>query len=130
MRRHEEAYKSLHKAGRRIDDWDTVELTDIPFTYHAREKVSGRAISEEQIRRVIDGGREVHHRHATVFFVGSKEIAQDRSLADCEGIHVVCSPNAAVVITVYRNKVFTERRYQSGQCPRNRFSPRKRYGKS
>lgn len=65
-------------------------------------RVAGRGISQEQVQRVIDHGRELHQRHATIYFVGDREIAIDKSLSDCDGIHVVCAPNGTTVITAYR----------------------------
>lgn len=98
------------------------------LTDHARNRTSGRAISEEQIQRVINLGRETHERHATIYFVGNKEIAKDKSLSDCDGIHVVCAPNSCVVITTYRNKQYSAERYTRGQKPR-REAVKRRYGR-
>lgn len=69
-----------------------------------------------------------NQRHAVIYFVGSNEIDKDKSLADCDGIHVVCSTSGGSVLTAYRNKVFTEKRYSSGQRPR-RGRVKSKYGK-
>ena len=95
------------------------ELTDAPLTDHAMDSVYRRSISKEQIQRTIDNGREVYARHAVIYFVGEKEIKEDRSMEDCRGIHVVCGPDNGVVITAYRNDDLHQVKYTLGHKPRN-----------
>jgi hypothetical protein len=48
-------------------------------------------------------GRESHVRNSTVYAIGRKEIKEfGKFLEPCEGIHVLCSSDNAV-ITLYRN---------------------------
>jgi hypothetical protein len=122
------SYKNLKRSGRMIDDWDSMSLDAAPLTDHARNRVSARAITQEQIQRVIDHGREVHQRHATIYFVGDREIQQDKSLIDCDGIHVICAPNGSTVLTAYRNKTLIEKRYFANKRPRSEIR-KARYGK-
>jgi len=117
-----------HRTGEKIRDWDNIELVSPPLTDHARTRLESRAISEEQIQRVVDCGREVHERHATVYFVGSREIAKDKTLEECDGVHVICAPNGSAVITAYRNKTYRLDRSTSNQKPRWEKKKR-RYGK-
>jgi hypothetical protein len=119
----------LHRTGQRIVDWNKVNLDEAPpLTYHARQRTSSRGIAAEQVQKVIDHGREVHQRHAVIYFIGDREIARDKSLSDCDGIHVVCAPNGGAVLTVYRNKEFTQDRSFANQKPKRQCIG-KRYGK-
>lgn len=83
--------------------------TDYNFSRHAWERMSGRGLSPDAIRRVIDFGRVAHVRGATIYAVGRKEVerfARDGiDLSDVEGIQVVCS-ECGVIMTAYRNHDF------------------------
>jgi len=76
---------------------------------HAWRRMSGRGFSSHAIRQVLDYGRVVHVRGATIHVVGRKEVEQHRdegiALSGVEGVHVVCSDDG-VIITVYRNHDF------------------------
>ena len=82
---------------------------DYGLSRHAWERMSGRGLSPDAVRRVLDYGRVAHVRGAAIYAVGRKEV--DRfgdvgiDLSDVEGVQVVCS-NSGVVITVYRNRDF------------------------
>lgn len=99
----------------RDKDFSLDQLDETPLTNHAVGRTSGRGISPEQVQRVIDHGRCIHERHSTIYFVGDKEVADDRTLDDCNGIHVVCAPIGNVVITVYRNKHLNKEKFTLGQ---------------
>lgn len=128
MKFSKKGYQALQVTGSRLTEMDGDDSWEAPLTDHARKRLSGRGISSEQIQRVIDHGRESHQRHATIYFIGDREIAQDKSLSDCDGIHVICAPNGSTVLTAYRNKTYTEKRYFGNQKPRKGLV-KSRYGK-
>ena len=76
------------------------------LTTHAQTRMTGRRISETALSAVIDYGRVVYTRGAKIYAIGRKEVTtflrKGVQLADFEGIHVVCSPDGAV-LTTYRN---------------------------
>lgn len=79
------------------------EIHDVIST-HASQRMSERSIKEWQVEQVLTFGREVFNRKAVIYAVGRKEVkANGRFLEACEGIHVVCSPDDATIITTYRN---------------------------
>ena len=92
------------------------------LTRHAWERMCGRSLSPDMVRRVLRCGRVAHVRGATIYAVGRKEaqrFQQDGiNLSDVEGVQVVCSDSGAV-ITVYRNRDFR------GLRPRSRRSHRR-----
>lgn len=77
------------------------------ITTHAQKRMTGRRISETALSAVIDYGRVVYTRGAKIYVIGRKEVTtflrKGVELADFEGIHVVCSPDGAV-LTTYRNR--------------------------
>lgn len=77
------------------------------LTDHAVERMSGRSFSTQSIEKVLTYGRVEHVKGARYFVVGKKEVGKyaDRGvdLSDCEGVHVVCSSEGAI-LTVYRNR--------------------------
>ena len=79
----------------------------LPFSKHARKRMSQRGISEDNVNTVLAHGRETITRDAFLYFVGRKEIAflkkKNIDLHDCQGIHVVISMQGEVQ-TVYRNE--------------------------
>ena len=76
------------------------------LTTHAQTRMTGRRISETALSAVIDYGRVVYTRGAKIYVIGRKEVTtflrKGVQLADFEGIHVVCSPDGAI-LTTYRN---------------------------
>ncbi|GAM10334.1 hypothetical protein OR1_02623 [Geobacter sp. OR-1] len=79
---------------------------DYFLTNHARSRMFSRAISADEIDLVISFGRVIHTRGAAIYVVGHKEVSRYQkhgvNLFRCEGVHVVCSPDGAI-LTVYRN---------------------------
>jgi hypothetical protein len=77
------------------------------MTHHAADRMMHRGIRTEVIELVMDYGRMVFTRGAMVFAVGRKEIQkyleEGIDLSICNGVHIVCSINGAV-LTVYRNR--------------------------
>lgn len=117
MGKHKTIPEHVRRPGR-DSDWQQDEIEETPLTDHAGERVSSRGISADQIQRVVDQGRKTHERHATIYFVGAKEIVNDKSLADCDGIHVICDSGGNVVLTAYRNKQLHQEKQHLGQRPR------------
>lgn len=75
------------------------------FTNHAQCRMSGRSINEQQIDLVMTYGREAHSRKAVIYAIGRREVSKfGKFLEDCEGIHVLCSPDDGAIITTYRNR--------------------------
>lgn len=76
------------------------------LTRHAWERMSGRGVSPDSVRKVIQYGRVTYTRGAVTFVVGANEVkrflTEGVDLSKLEGIHVVCSDQA--VITVYKNR--------------------------
>jgi hypothetical protein len=77
------------------------------LTRHAWERMCGRGFSTAAIGLVLDYGRAMHTRGATIYVVGRKEVERHRrdglDLSSVEGVQVVCA-NDDAVITVYRNR--------------------------
>ena len=94
----------------------TAEVTGLlpKISNHARVRMCGRRISEEDIESALLYGRSVHTRGAVIYAVGHKESQQWRmrgvNLERCEGLQVVCSHDGAV-ITAYRNRNFAALRH-------------------
>lgn len=86
---------------------------------HAWQRMSGRGLSPDAVRQVIDFGRLAYVRGATIYAVGRKEVERFKrrgiDLSDVEGVQVVCS-DRGVIMTVYRNRDFR------GLRPRRRRS--------
>ena len=104
----------------------TRSFTDISEKYkltrHAWERMCGRGLSLDMVRRVLKWGRVVYVRGATIYAVGRKETERCQQdgidLSDVEGVQVVCSHSGAVM-TAYRNRSFR------GLRPRSRRSYRR-----
>ena len=96
--------------------------SDYDVSRHAWQRMSGRSLSPDTIRRVINFGRIKYGRGATIYAVGRKEVEQFEhdgiDLSSDEGVHVVCS-NSGMIITVYRNHDFR------GLRPRHRCTHRR-----
>ena len=101
-------------------------LTDIDsnhdLTRHAWERMGCRGLSPAKVQRVINYGRVVHVRGATIYAVGRKEVERFErdgiDLADVEGIQVVCT-DSGLIMTVYRNRDFRglrPRRRRARRC--------------
>ena len=92
------------------------------LTRHAWERMCGRSLSPDMVRRVLRCGRVAHVRGAKIYAVGRKEIKRFQQngidLSDVEGVQVVCSHSGAVM-TAYRNHNFR------GLRPRLRRSHRR-----
>lgn len=88
---------------------------DYDLSRHAWERMSGRGLSPDAIRCVINFGRVAYIRGATIYAVGRKEIERfgrdGIDLSDVEGVQVVCS-DSRVIITAYRNHDFRGLRSQ------------------
>ena len=88
----------------RVAERKSLAKTELSLTNHARRRMTGRGIRQEDIDMVMSFGRVTHTRGAVIHVVGQKEIQEHgRFLERCEGIHVLCSPNDGAVITTYRN---------------------------
>ena len=95
------------------------------LTRHAWQRMGGRSLSPEKVRRVLDYGRVAHVRGATVYALGRKEVerfaAVGVDLSDLEGVQVVCS-DSGTIMTVYRNRDFRglrPRRRRARRCRRS-----------
>jgi len=81
--------------------------------------MSARRISEDDIALVMTFGRVIHTRGAVIHVIGHRETVRLRqrgvNLERCEGLHVVCSPDGAV-ITVYRNHDLSSLREKGRRC--------------
>lgn len=92
---------------------------DRVFTDHARSRMSARSVSADQIDLVLAFGRVVHTRGAQIHVIGYREVSRFRrrgvDLSRCEGLHVVCSPDGAI-LTVYRNRDFSPLREKGRRC--------------
>lgn len=79
------------------------------LTRHACERMIERRVSASALEHVLDYGREVHVRGATVYAIGRNEVARYElegvDLAAFSGIQVVCAHDGRV-LTVYRNRDF------------------------
>ena len=79
------------------------------LTGHAKRRMSARRLSYNAVRRVVEYGRVIHARGATIYAIGRKEV--DRfgrtglDLTTEEGVQVVCS-NRGAVMTAFRNHDF------------------------
>lgn len=76
-------------------------------THHAAQRMDSRRISMAAVEQVLEHGRLVRSRGASIYVIGRKEVAfcQSRGvdLSDHEGIQVVCGKDGAIM-TVYRNR--------------------------
>jgi hypothetical protein len=85
------------------------QQSSLKLTNHAWVQMCGRSLSPDMVRCVLNCGREVHVRGATIYAVGRKEIERFEEkgidLSDVEGVQVVCSESGSV-ITAYRNRDF------------------------
>lgn len=86
----------------------TIDLqSKYSLTRHAWERMTGRGLSPAAIRLVLNHGRTVHIRGATIYVVGRKEVGRYRQdgieLSSVEGVQVVCTDSGSI-LTVYRNR--------------------------
>jgi len=92
---------------------------DFQITTHARERMSARSIPVELVDMVLSYGRVMHASGAAIYVVGKREVVRFRSqglrLERCEGVHVICSPDGAL-LTVYRNHDFSGLREKGRRC--------------
>ena len=83
--------------------------SEYDLSLHAWQRMSGRGLSPDAIRRAINFGRVAYVRGATIYAVGRKEVERFErdgiDLSDVEGVQVVCSDSGAIM-TVYRNRDF------------------------
>ena len=89
---------------------NVIEFADShELTHHAWSRMCARSLSPDMVSRVLNCGRVVHIRGATIYAVGRKEIKRFRNksidLSDVEGVQVVCSTSGGIM-TVYRNRNF------------------------
>lgn len=79
------------------------------LTGHARRRMSARRLSYHAVRRVVEYGRVIHVRGATIYAIGRKEVdrfgTKGIDLTTEEGVQVVCS-NRGTVMTAFRNHDF------------------------
>lgn len=77
------------------------------MTHHAVQRMDSRRISMEAVEHVLEYGRLVRSRGASIYVIGRKEVAYSQirgvDLSDLEGIQVVCGKDGAIM-TVYRNR--------------------------
>jgi hypothetical protein len=86
----------------------TIDLqSEYSLTRHAWERMSGRGLSPAAIRLVLNYGRAVHIRGATIYVVGRREVEDYRQdgieLSSAEGVQVVCTESGSI-LTAYRNR--------------------------
>lgn len=86
------------------------QMSSVIITDHARQRMTGRRINNDDVKNALLFGREVHTRGASIFVIGRKEVTRYMEkgvdLRRQEGLQVVCSPDGAV-LTVYRNNDFS-----------------------
>ena len=79
------------------------------LTRHAWQRMGARGLSPQKLRRVLNYGRVVHVRGATIYAVGRSEVehfaADGVDLSDVDGVQVVCGTEGQI-LTVYRNRDF------------------------
>jgi hypothetical protein len=84
----------------------------IPFSQpdlssHSRRRMAQRGIGTPDILTTMQFGRKRYVRGALFHVIGRKEVRKAEKhgidLSDCEGLHVLCSPDG-LVLTVYRNR--------------------------
>ena len=72
--------------------------------------MNSRRLSSEAINAALTYGRVVHVRGAAIHVIGRKEVERlsraGLDLEAYEGVHVVCTPDDAAVLTAYRNRDF------------------------
>lgn len=82
-------------------------LDALHFTHHALTRMNARALHRDVVADVLRFGWRHHARHALTYVVGRRAIRDAArrgiDLRRCDGVHVVCSPEGAV-LTVYRNR--------------------------
>ena len=85
---------------------------------HAWKRMSGRSVSPVAVEAVLRHGRVTYVRGAVIYALGRKEVRvqrlRGRDLTAFEGLHVVCSPDGAM-LTTYRNHDFRSLRPR-GRC--------------
>ncbi len=78
------------------------------ISQHASARMQSRAIGLDVVMKVLEYGRDVHHRDAELVVVGRHEIRAARKygldLSDCAGVHVVVVDGGRLVATVYRSQ--------------------------
>jgi hypothetical protein len=83
------------------------------LTRHAKDRMSGRRLSEEAVTAALTYGRIARVRGATIYAIGRKEVERygrwGIDLRAFEGVQAVCSSDDAVM-TVYRNRDFRQLR--------------------
>ena len=103
------------------------KLKCIAITSHAKKRMQNRGINGSAIEAVLDFGRVLYTRGATLYVIGRREIDKEarhgNDLKEFDGIHVVCAKDGAV-ITTYRNKSFRGAREGLGE---KRHFPMKRF---
>lgn len=97
----------------------TLSVTD-----HASRRMAQRGIGQKELWAVLEYGRAEHTRDAIIYVLGQKEVQRHRRfgvrLEQYEGIHVVTSPEGAIM-TTYRNHDLRRLRPQRrGRCYRPR----------
>lgn len=97
-------------------------------TRHAWARMSARSISPSALRAVLELGRRVHTRGAVVRVIGRKEVERAGgvrgALGGLEGLHVVCSPDETMILTVYKNRSLRGLRPKARRPPRYRCRKR------
>lgn len=87
--------------------------TQDQFTKHGHMRMHARGFRRSMVEQVLTYGRRVRRRGALFYVVGRKEVKALREegidLRHCEGMHVLCAEDGAVV-TVYRNHDFASLR--------------------
>jgi len=107
-----------------------MSMSEVAVTDHAITRMGERGISDEAVLAALEYGRVVHTRGARIHVIGRKEVKrfghEGVDLADCEGVHVVCTTDG-VVMTVYRNfdlrglRPFGRQRHGRAKNRRRRF---------
>ena len=89
------------------------------ITKHAWARMCGRRLNGKTIDAVLRYGRVVHVRGAAIYAIGRKEVERlwrtGVDLAEYEGVQVVCTPDSAAILTVYRNSDFRGLKSHSGR---------------
>jgi len=90
-------------------DMSGSQFQEPAITRHAEQRMQQRAIRLVDVEAVMEFGREVHTRGATIYAVGHREVEYARShdvdIENLSGIQIILCDDA--VVTVYRNHDFS-----------------------
>lgn len=89
-----------------LSDFDTSGR--IALTTHAQQRMAQRNLSLPDIEFILHYGQHFHRAGVVFFYLRRKDIPTDmlreKSIAQLEGVAVVCSSDSPTVVTVWRNR--------------------------